>query len=59
LKEVPYQEQLHLKNVDDMLLGFCVLEQADGRDMLLLTTEMVLAARLNINNIVKIRENVQ
>ena len=56
---MPYQEQLHLKNVNDLLLGFCVLEQGDSHDILLLTTEMILAARLNISNIVKIRDDVQ
>jgi nuclear pore complex protein Nup133 len=58
-KELPYQEQLHLKNVDDMLLGFCVLGQADGQDVLLLTTGMILAARLDTSNIVKIKDDVQ
>jgi nuclear pore complex protein Nup133 len=58
-EEPPYQEQLHLKNADDMLLGFCVLEQADGRDMLLLTTGMVLAARPNLSNIIEIKNDVQ
>lgn len=59
LKDLPYQEQLHLKTVDDMLLGFCVLEQPDGQDVLLLTTGMILAARLNRQSILAIKDDVQ
>jgi nuclear pore complex protein Nup133 len=58
-KEPPYQEQLHLKSVDDMILGFNVLERADGPEILLLTTGMVLAALPNINNIAKMKDDVQ
>lgn len=42
-----------------MLLGSCVLGQADSRDVLLLTTGMVLAARPNISEIIEIKNDVQ
>ncbi|KAF8580879.1 hypothetical protein K439DRAFT_263579 [Ramaria rubella] len=56
--EPPYQEQLHLKNINDLVLGSNVLEQADGREVLLLTTGMILVARPNVSNIVKMKDDV-
>ncbi|KAF8522246.1 Non-repetitive/WGA-negative nucleoporin C-terminal-domain-containing protein [Hysterangium stoloniferum] len=56
--EPPYQEQLHLKNADDMIFGFNVVNGIDGRDVLLLTTGMVLAARPHVGNIFQMKDDV-
>ncbi|KIJ44042.1 hypothetical protein M422DRAFT_30592 [Sphaerobolus stellatus SS14] len=56
--EPPYQEQLHLKDPDDMVLAFGVIERVDGPEVLLLTTGMVLAAHPNIDNIRKMKDDV-
>lgn len=59
LEVPPYQEQLHLKSVDDMILGFNIIEHADGKEVLLLTSGMVLAAQPDFDNITKMKDDVQ
>ncbi|GJJ12103.1 hypothetical protein Clacol_006344 [Clathrus columnatus] len=56
--EPPYQEQIYLKKIEDVILGFGVLQQGDYHDVLILTKSMVLVARPNPFNIAKMRDDV-